>query len=436
MHYDDLYQSKKLSSQEAVTPIRDGSKLLVAMAAGAPPALMAAIAQRVASDDLKELVLYYKLAPPRLTDTLLADDVLPKLKANTFFVTGKEHVIIKKQQKTGKKLLSFVPVNFSQIPRLVAQMKPDTFIVQVSPMDGGGYFSLGTNNDYASTAARACGRLIVEVNQSMPRVFGRSQIHVSEVDVLVENTSDLEETPIVEPGPDDIQIGSLISPLVPDGATIQLGIGKVPSGVARSLMDHRDLGIHTELLSDAMIDMIEKGVVTGEHKQLHPGKHVFTVALGSRRLYDFMDDNSSMDSYPSSYVNGISTIAQLDNFISINTAIEVDLYGQVNAEFIGDHEYSGSGGQFDFVKGASLSRGGKSIIALHSTALKGTRSTIVPKVPMVTDDRMDVEHIVTENGVVNLRGLSTAERAHALISIAHPKFREELTVAARKVVLI
>ena len=201
-------------------------------------------------------------------------------------------------------------------------------------------------------------------------------------------------------------------------------------------MDHRDLGIHTELLSDAMIDMIEKGVVTGEHKQLHPGKHVFTVALGSRRLYDFMDDNSSMESYPSSYVNGISTVAQLDNFISINTAIEVDLYGQVNAEFIGDHEYSGSGGQFDFVKGASLSRGGKSIIALHSTALKGTRSTIVPKVPMVTDDRMDVEHIVTENGVVNLRGLSTAERAHALISIAYPKFREELTVAARKVVLI
>jgi len=436
MSYTDLYQSKILSPQEAVAPIKSGSTLLVAMAAGAPPALMDAIADRVRSDDLKDLVLYYKLAPPRLIETLLADGVLPKLKAHTFFVAGKEREIIKKQQKTGTKLLSFVPVNFSQIPRLVAQMKPDTFIVQVSPMDPGGYFSLGTNNDYASTAARVCGRLIVEVNPNMPRVFGRSQIHVSEVDVLAENTSDLQETPVVEPGRDDIEIGSLISPLVPDGATIQLGIGKVPSGVAKALMDHKKLGIHTELLSDCMVDMIEKGVVTGECKQLHPGKHVFTVALGSKRLYDFMNDNSSMESYPSSYVNGIPTVAQLDNFISINTAIEVDLYGQVNAEFIGDHEYSGSGGQFDFVKGASLSKGGKSIIALHSTAIKGTKSTIVPKVAMVTDDRMDVEHIVTENGVVNLRGLSTAERARALISIAHPQFRDELTAAARKVVLI
>jgi len=436
MSYTDLYQSKILSPQEAVAPIKSGSTLLVAMAAGAPPALMDAIADRVRSDDLKDLVLYYKLAPPRLIETLLADGVLPKLKAHTFFVAGKEREIIKKQQKTGTKLLSFVPVNFSQIPRLVAQMKPDTFIVQVSPMDPGGYFSLGTNNDYASTAARVCGLLIVEVNPNMPRVFGRSQIHVSEVDVLAENTSDLQETPVVEPGRDDIEIGSLISPLVPDGATIQLGIGKVPSGVAKALMDHKKLGIHTELLSDCMVDMIEKGVVTGECKQLHPGKHVFTVALGSKRLYDFMNDNSSMESYPSSYVNGIPTVAQLDNFISINTAIEVDLYGQVNAEFIGDHEYSGSGGQFDFVKGASLSKGGKSIIALHSTAIKGTKSTIVPKVAMVTDDRMDVEHIVTENGVVNLRGLSTAERARALISIAHPQFRDELTAAARKVVLI
>ena len=436
MSYTDIYQSKKLSPQEAVAPIRSGSTLLVAMAAGAPPALMEAIADRVGSDDLKDLVLYYKLAPPRLIETLLADNVLPKLKAHTFFVAGKEHEIIREQAKTGKKLLSFVPVNFSQIPRLVTQMKPDTFIVQVSPMDAGGYFSLGTNNDYASTAARVCGRLIVEVNPNMPRVFGRSQIHVSEVDVLVENTSDLKETPVVEPGQEDIKIGAFISPLVPNGATIQLGIGKVPSGVARALMDHKNLGIHTELLSDCMVDMIEKGVVTGECKQLHPGKHVFTVALGSKRLYDFMNDNSSMESYPSSYVNGIPTVAQLDNFISINTAIEVDLYGQVNAEFIGEHEYSGSGGQFDFVKGASLSKGGKSIIALHSTAIKGTKSTIVPKVAMVTDERMDVEHIVTENGVVNLRGLSTAERARALISIAHPQFCDELTAAARKVVLI
>jgi len=436
MNYTNLYRSKILTPQDAVAPMMDRSTLLVAMAAGAPPALMKAIADRIESNDLRDLVLYYKLASPQLIETLLVDTILPKLRAHTFFISGKEHEIIKQQVKSGVKLLNFVPINFSQIPRLITQMKPDTFIVQVSPMDKGGYFSLGTNNDYASTAARVCGRLIVEVNSNMPRVFGRSQIHISEVDALVEHTSDLLETPVVEPDQDDLKIGSLINPLVPDGATIQLGIGKVPSGVAQTLMDHRDLGIHTELLSDCMVDMIEKGVVTGEKKQLHPGKHVFTVALGSKRLYDIMNDNSSMESYPSSYVNGIPTVAQLDNFISINTAIEVDLYGQVNAEFIGEQEYSGSGGQFDFLKGAALSKGGKSIIALHSTAIKGTKSTIVPKVAMVTDERMDVEHIVTENGVVNLRGLSTAERAQALISIAHPKFRDELKTAARKVVLI
>jgi len=228
----------------------------------------------------------------------------------------------------------------------------------------------------------------------------------------------------------------LVAPMVPDRSTIQLGIGKVPSGVALALEEHSDLGIHTELFSPVMASLIQKGVVTGAYKTLHPRKHVYTVAFGTADSYAFMDNNSAMESYSSSYVNDIRTIAAHDDFVSINTAIEIDLYGQVNAEFIGEHEYSGSGGQYDFVKGASLARNGKSIIALASTAKRGAVSTIVPKVAMVTDPRMDVEWVVTEHGAVNLRGKSTKERADALISIAHPDHRAELTAAARKVTLI
>jgi itaconate CoA-transferase len=224
--------------------------------------------------------------------------------------------------------------------------------------------------------------------------------------------------------------------MVPNGATIQLGIGKVPSGVAVALDRHEDLGIHTELFSPVMADLIRKGVVTGRRKTLHPHKHVFTVAFGTTDSYAFMNDNVAMESYASLYVNDVRTIAQHDDFISINTAIEIDLYGQVNAEFIGEHEYSGSGGQFDFVKGASLSKRGRSIIAIQSTARKGTVSAIVPRVSMVTDVRMDVEYVVTEHGSVNLRGKSTKQRAEALIAIAHPSFRQELTAAARKITLI
>jgi itaconate CoA-transferase len=435
--YAEMYAAKLSSAVVAVAPLADGETIAPGMAIGQPPAILAAIADRIRSGNLKRIKLYYKIAMEPLAQTLLADDVLDKIDAHSFFIAGPDHDIIKRQAHSGRKLLSFVPVNFSQIPRLFEEIiNLDTFVVTVSPMDDGGFFSLGTNNDFASTAARRCKRLIVEVNRNMPRVFGQSQIHISEVANIVENDLPLIEAGAAEPSPEGRIIGSLIAPMVPNGATIQLGIGKVPSGVALSLENHHDLGIHTELFSPAMADLIREGVVTGARKTLHPRKHVFTVAFGTRESYAFMNDNAAFESYPSSYVNDVRTIAQHDDFISINTAIEVDLYGQVNAEFIGEHEYSGSGGQFDFVKGASLSKRGKSIIAIQSTARKGAISSIVPKVSMVTDERMDVEWVVTEYGAVNLRGKSTKERALALISLAHPSFRDELTAAARKITLI
>lgn len=433
----DLYNAKLTTPAAAVSPIGNGETVSCGMAIGQPPALLAALADRLRAGDLSEIDLYYKLAMEPLATTLLADDVVEKVNARSFFIGPRDRELTRQHAHTDRKLVSFVPVHFSDIPRLFEEVIPlDTFLITVSPMDGNGFFSLGTNNDFASTAARRASRLLVEVNANMPRVFGQSQIHVSDVSAIVENDVPLLEGGTAPASAEGRAIGDIIAPMVPDGATIQLGIGRVPAGVADALSHHSDLGIHTELFSPAMADLVQKGVVTGNRKTLHPRKHVFTVAVGTAACYSFMNDNPAMESYPSSYVNDIRTIARNDDLISINTAIEIDLYGQVNAEFIDDHEYGGSGGQYDFVKGAALARGGKSIVALASTARKGTVSTIVPRVPMVTDTRMDVDWVVTEFGAARLRGKSTKQRAEALIALAHPDHRAALTAAANRVTLI
>jgi itaconate CoA-transferase len=407
------------------------------MAAAEPPALLAAIAARVRSGELIGLRLYYMLSMSGLAATLLADDVCERIDAHALFLGGRGRQIISKQTAGERKTLSFVPVNFSQIPRLFEEsIDLDTFVVTVSEMDRGGYFSLGTANDFASVAARLAKRLLVEVNANMPRVFGQSQIHVSEVDAIVEHDFPLAEMPAQQSSEVAGVVGASVASLVPDGATLQVGVGRLPAAVTESLRGHRQLGIHSELMTPGLADLVVRGVATGERKTLHPRKHVFTNAIGNRQMYELLDDNAAFESYPVSYVNDVRVIADHDNFVSINTAIEVDLYGQVNAEFISENEYSGSGGQFDFVKGSSLSRGGKSIIVLESTAAKGSRSTIVPKVGMVTDDRMDVEYVVTKHGVVNLRGKTTRERALALIGIADPRFRDQLVATARDMALV
>jgi itaconate CoA-transferase len=252
----------------------------------------------------------------------------------------------------------------------------------------------------------------------------------------VENHVPLLEIPSRPPDEDSLKIGKVIAEQIPDGATLQLGIGNLPNAVAHYLADHNDLGVHSELFSPPFVGLIRSGVVNGKKKTLHARKHVFTIAMGDADMYAFMNDNPSMESYSSAYVNDLRIIAQHDNLISVNTAIEIDLYGQVNAEFINGHQYSGSGGQFDFVKGAAFSKGGKSFIALKSAAKDATISCIVPRVQMATDTRMDVEHIVTEYGCVNLRGKSTKERAELLISIAHPNFRGKLRRHAKSINLI
>jgi itaconate CoA-transferase len=268
----------------------------------------------------------------------------------------------------------------------------------------------------------------------MTLVFGDALLHVSEVDAIVENAVPLLEFTPARPKPEAETIGRLIAEMIPDGATLQLGIGGIPNAVCHYLEGHRDLGIHTELMCPGMVHLIKKGVINGRQKTLHPLKHVFTNAIGDREMYEFMHDNPSMESYPVSYTNAPEIIAKNDRMISINSTIEVDLLGQCNSEYLGGAEFSGTGGQLDYVRGAFNSKEGKSIIAFYATARQGEVSRVVPRFQagtVVTTPRMDTHYLATEYGVVNLKGKSTRDRALDIISLAHPRFRDDLLKEAQ-----
>ncbi len=440
MDYLAEYQRKLTTAEQTVATIPHGAALVVAFAIAEPPALLHAIAARARAGDLRDLRTYYMLAFKHAADTILAPDVAPYTNPYSLFEGSFDRALEQAGEQSQRHLLNFIPNNFSQIPRLLRDYIPvDVFVVTVSPMDKAGYFTLGVSNDYGSTAARCCKRLIVEVNRDMPRVFGDSLIHVSEVDAIVENDVPLIEVPPHPSRPEDAAIGEAIARLVPDGATIQLGIGGIPDAVARSLRDHKDLGIHTELLSNGMLDLIERGVATGRQKTLHRGKHVFTNAMGTAHLYEFIDDNPSMESYPVWHTNDPAVAAQNDNFVSINSIIEVDLTGQCNAEVLSGHQYSGTGGQLDFVRAAFASKGGKSFLAFYSTAQNGAVSRVVPRLgsgAVVTTPRMDAQYLVTEYGLVDLKGKSLRERALSIVDLAHPRFRDDLLREATALGLI
>jgi itaconate CoA-transferase len=431
--YQQAYRRKLTTPEQAVAPIKDSATIVHGMASGEPPALLAAIARRVRQGDLKDLHIFSFLAMANAAATILSPDLAGLIHHHCWFVAGAE----RDQVKTGQHL--FVPNQFHQLPRLIREfMDVDVTVTTVSPMDRAGFFSFGTVNDFITTAARHCRRLIVEVNRHMPRVFGDSLLHVSEVDAIVEHDAPLAELIPAAPKPEAETIGRHIAAMVPDGATIQLGLGGIPNAVCLYLEGHKDLGIHTELMCPGMVHLIKQGVITGRRKNRHPRKHVFTNALGDRELYEFIHDNPSMESYPVSYTNDPAVIAANDNMISINSTLEVDLLGQCNSEYLGGFEFSGTGGQLDYVRGAFNSKGGKSIIAFYSTTHHGEVSRVVPRFAagtVTTTPRMDTHWLVTEYGAVNLMGKSTCERANEIVKLAHPKFRDSLMAEARKMCL-
>jgi itaconate CoA-transferase len=432
--YASEYRQKLTTPQKAVEEIESGATIIHGMINAEPPALLAAIADRAREGDLKDIKIFSMAPQEHAAKTVLAPDLSDCIQAYSWFVSGADRPLV----KVG--LHYFVPNYFHQVPKIIRDfMDIDVTVTTVSPMDKAGYFSFGTVNDYTSTAARHCKTLIVEVNENMPRVFGDSLLHISEVDAIVENHVPLLGLIPAELKSEDEIIGRYISEMVPDGATIQLGFGAIPNAIAYCLMDHKDLGIHTELFCSSMVDLIEVGVITGRKKTLHPRKNVFTNAWGTERMYEFINNNPSMESYPVSYTNDPAVIAQNDNFVSINSILEVDLLGQCNAEFLAGSQFSGTGGQLDFVRGAFNSKGGKSILAFYSTAGDEESSRVVPRFKAgtaVTTPRMDTHYLATEYGIVNLKGKSTRERALDIISIAHPKFRDDLLREAEGMYII
>jgi acyl-CoA hydrolase/GNAT superfamily N-acetyltransferase len=331
----------------------------------------------------------------------------------------------------------YTPVFLSEIPGLIrsGRIRLDVAIVSVSPPDQDGFVTFGPHVDIAPAACEACRLVIAQVNPRMPRVHGPGRLHVSQIDAFCEIERELPELQQSTGKPEIEDIARNIAELIPNGATLQLGIGGIPDGVLRFLRDHQNLGIHTEMFSDGVVDLVERGVINCQAKTLKPGKLITSFVMGSRRVYDFINDNSMVELHPVDFTNDPFIIAQNDNMIAINTCLQIDLTGQVVSDSIGDRFYSGIGGQVDFIRGAARSKGGKPIIALPSTATTGTISRIVPKLDDgagVVTTRGDVHWVVSEYGAVNLHGLSIRERAMALISIAHPKFRPWLLAEAKQ----
>ncbi len=330
--------------------------------------------------------------------------------------------------------IDLVPNNFSEMHQILKMVTKDPLVLAAaSPPDRHGYFSLGLSADYVSSfIGRA--RFFLEANAQMPRTFGRNQVHISQVVGWSEADYPLLEVPPPAIGDEDLRIAALVAERIQNGATLQAGIGSIPNAILSALGDHRDLGVHTELVSDGVVDLIERGVINGVHKQLNRTKTVGTFALGTQRLYDFLHENTAIELWPVRYVNDPRVIAQETNFVSINATNAVDLLGQCASETVAGKYYSSSGGQADFARGAMYSPGGQGFVVLHSTTNAGT-SKIVPQLAagdVVTTLKNTVDKVVTEWGVAELRGRSIRQRANALIGIAHPDHRSDLTAAARR----
>ena len=408
--------------------IKSGSRVFVGGTASVPYALVQHLIEN--SEGFSDIELVHMLA---LGDTRWAKEEYKRLfKANTFFIGGEA---IRRAVDEGR--ADYTPVFLSEISSLFSDgtLALDAALVNVSPPDEFGYCSLGAAVDISMSAVRNCQQVVAQINPQVPRTAGHSYIHISEITACIEASEPLVE---VSPPPIDSvaeRIGQYVSMSVDDGATLQFGIGKIPSATLKYLCHHKDLGIHSEMLTDSVIELLSSGAVTNKKKTFHPGKVVTSFAIGSRKLYDLIDNNPHIEFYPSSYVNKPTNIAKNDNMIAINSALEVDLTGQVVADSLGYDFYSGIGGQVDFVTGASISKGGKPIIALPSTAKDETISRITPRISEgagVVTSRGNVQYVVTEYGIASLKGKSIRERALELIRVAHPKFRAQLLEEVRK----
>ena len=414
-----------VSAAQAVAGIGSGDQVYVHCAAAAPSVLLDALVAR--APDLEDVgVVHLHIEGP---GPHLAPDMAKHFRHRALFIGPNARAAVNEGRA------DYVPVFLSDVPRLFESraLPLDAVFVNATPPDRHGFCSLGTSVEAMHAAIRAATTVIVQFNSSMPRTLGDSFVHVSDIDLAVEVDVPPYEHAVGAIGDVERKIGEFVADLVPDGATLQLGIGAIPAATALALRDKRDLGIHTEMFTDAVVDLVEAGVVTGARKERNRGKIVTAFVMGSRRLYEFVHDNPMVEMRPVDFTNDTHVIRSFGRMVAINSAIEVDLTGQVVADSIGHRLYSGVGGQMDFVRGAALASEGRAIIALPSTAAGGTVSRITPSLRAgagIVTTRAHVRTVVTEWGVAELFGRSTRERAEALISIAHPDFRDALAAEA------
>ncbi len=419
MNWQSKYQEKIVCAEDAITRIKDGDQVVISQGAAMPLHLLDTLAAH--KDRFHNVGVFNIL---NLADMPLGrPEMEGHFRCNTIFTTGTNRAAI----NSGR--YDYTPAHFSHVPGMVGkQIGADVAILVMSPPDEEGYFTLGLSADYGVRAAQVAKVVIAEVNEQMPYLHGGVRVHSDDIDCIVPVDYALPEMPLPTITAIEEAIGRHCASLVRDGDTLQLGIGAIPEAVLTMLKDKRDLGLHSEMLSDGVIDLIESGVINGSKKTYDAGKHVVTFLMGSRRLYDYVHNNPSISMQPVDYTNHPVNIMRQDNMVSINSCLQVDLTGQINAECLGTKQYSGIGGQGDFVRGAGMSRGGRSIIAIPSTS-KGKYSRIVPILPegtTVTTMRYDVQYVVTEYGIADLYGRTLRERARALIAIAHPDFRAPL----------
>lgn len=429
-----IYNSKLTTADEAVKSIKSGYNIVIQPGCACPNELVRALVDR--KDELKDVTLYHILIVGSIP--YINPGMEKHFKHKAFFIGANT------RQAVNEGRAEFIPIFLSEVPLLfkLGRIKSDVALLNVSPPDEHGFCSYGVDVGTIKTPAEKSKIIIAQVNKNMPRALGDSFIHINKINYIVEYDEPIKELPQVDPdtAPEVLavfdKIGKNVADLIEDGSTLQMGIGAIPDSVMKYLHDKKDLGIHTEMFSDGIIDLVEEGIINGEKKTLHPGKIIAGFVLGTQRVYDFIDNNPVIEFHPQEYVNDPFIISKNNKMVAINSAIEVDLTGQVCSDSIGTKFYSGIGGQVDFIRGAAHSEGGKPIIAIPSTTKDDSISRIVPTLKTgagVVTSRGDVDYIVTEYGAVNLWGKTIQERAKALISIAHPKFRDELTKYAKEV---
>ncbi len=417
----DKYKAKVKSPADAIKLIKDGNRVMVGHAIGEPKMLLRALAENY--KDFKDVELTHEVYNGE--GLTVAPEMAGHFHHNVIFADG----TTRKAVQEGR--ADFMPTCFHELPQLIdhGYFPVDVFIAQCTPPDKFGFVNLGISCDYAKMCIEKAAVTILEVNDQMPTTFGETFVHVDEITAFIETSYPLREIPVPVIGDTEMKIGKFVSELIPDGACLQLGIGSLPDAILNFLGDKKDLGIHSEMVSDGVIPLIESGVINGKKKQVNPGKIAVTFLMGTQKLYDFVDKNPAFLMLPVDKTNAPEIACLNENLIAVNSCVEVDLMGQVCSEAIGLSQHSGIGGQLDFCRAANRSKGGKAILCTPSVTKNGKISKIVPFLnhgAPVTTDRCDVNYIVTEYGVAQLKGKNLRQRATALIKIAHPDFRPSL----------